>query len=160
MCCHTGGSGVKSTLEGGMAKEGTQVVGNRLYLPGCVGGSLVNFLVDTGSGVSILAARVWRKWRRPENELQKYLGRLCSVEGRALECIGRARLAVTLGTRTVLWDFIVTKIGEDMGILGNDFAMAHRLTVLPHERAVYLPAVPRSGKDDMGECLPSARMRR
>ena len=48
--------------------------------------------------------------------------------GRALKCMGQARLAVTLGTRTVLWDFIVTKIGEDKGILGNDFAMAHRLT--------------------------------
>ena len=39
--------------EGGAAKEGTQVVGNGLYLPGWVGGSVVNFLADTGSGVSI-----------------------------------------------------------------------------------------------------------
>ena len=70
--------------------------------------------------------------------------------------MGRERLAVTLGTRTVLWDFIVTETGEDEGILGNDFAMAHRLTVRLHEGAVYQPAVPRSGTDDMGECLPCA----
>ena len=66
-----------------------QVVGNRLYLPGCVGGSVVNCLVDTGSGVSFLAVLVWRKLRRPENELQKYWGRLCSVsKGQALKCMG------------------------------------------------------------------------
>ena len=67
------------------------------------------------------------------------LGRLCSVEGRALECLGKARLTVTLGTRVVEWGFIVAEIGEDEGILGNDFAMAHELTVRPCEGAVYLP---------------------
>ena len=50
----------------------------------------------------------------------------------------------------------MTEIGEDEGILGNDFAMAHQLTVRPHEAAVYLPAAPRSGTDDMGEHLPYA----
>ena len=63
---------------------------------------------------------------------------------------------MTLGTQMVLWDFVVTQIGEDEGILGNDFTMAHLLTVWPHEGAVYLPAAPRSGTDDMGECLPCA----
>ena len=29
----------------GAAKKGTQVVGNGLYLPGCIEGSVVNFLV-------------------------------------------------------------------------------------------------------------------
>ena len=106
---------------------------------------MVNFLVDTGSGVSILAARIWRKWRRSEENLKKYWGRLCSVEGRALECMGGARLAVTFGTRTLLWDFIMTEIGEDKGILGSDFATAHQLTVRPQEGAVYLQAVPRGG---------------
>ena len=48
----------------------------------------------------------------------------------------------------------MTEIDEDEGILGNDFAMAHRLSVRPHEGAVYLLAVSRSGTDDMGERLP------
>ena len=43
------------------------------------------------------------------------------------------RSAVTLGTRKIEWDFVVTEIGEDKGIIGNDFVMAHRLTVRPHE---------------------------
>ena len=51
----------------------------------------VSFRVDTGSGVSILAARTWRKWGRAEDELTRYWGWLCSVEGRALECLGRAK---------------------------------------------------------------------
>ena len=42
--------------KGGAAKKGTQVVETALYLPECIGGSVVNFLVDTGSGVWILAA--------------------------------------------------------------------------------------------------------
>ena len=57
------------------------MVGNGLYLPGRIEGNGVNFLVDTGSGVSILAARTWNKWGRAEDELTRYLGRLCSVEG-------------------------------------------------------------------------------
>ena len=49
-------------------------------------------------------------------------------------------MAVTLGTRVIDWDFIVAEIGEDEGILGNDFAMAQVLMVRPHEGVVYLPA--------------------
>ena len=48
---------------------------------------------------------------------------LGAVEGRALECLGKARLTVTLGTRVVEWGFIVAEIRDDEGILGNDFAM-------------------------------------
>ena len=41
----------------GATTEETVMVGNVLYLPGWVEGNRVSFLVDTGSGVSILAAR-------------------------------------------------------------------------------------------------------
>ena len=68
------------------------MVRNRLYLPGRIEGNGVSFLVHTGSGVSILAARTWRKWGCAEDELTRYWGQLCSVEGRAPECLGRARL--------------------------------------------------------------------
>ena len=129
----------------GAATEESVMVGNGLYLPGRIEGNGVSFLVDTGSGVSILAARTWRKWGRAEDELTRYWGRLCSVEGRALECLGRARLTVTLGTRVIKWSFIVAEIGDDEGILGNDFAMAHELTVRPFSG---------TRKEHMGEHLP------
>ena len=133
----------------GAATEETWAVGTCLYLQGLIAGSKVSFLVDTGSGVSILAARIWREWDRPRDELAKYLERLRSVEGQALECLGRTRLAVTLGTSVIEWDFIVAEIGEDEGILGNDFAMAQHLTVLPQDSAVYLPASSSAQKEDM-----------
>ena len=97
----------------GAATEESVMVGNGLYLSGRIEGNGVSFLVDTGFGVSILAARTWRKWGRAEDELARYSGRLCSVEGRALECLGRARLTVTLGTRVIEWSFIVAEIGDD-----------------------------------------------
>ena len=43
---------------------------------------------------------------------------------------------------------------SDEGILGNDFAMAHELTVRPCEGAVYLPDLAGTGKGHMGERLP------
>ena len=138
----------------GAATEESVTIGNGLYLPGRIGGNGVSFLVDTGSGVSILVARTWRKWGRTEDELTRYWGRLCSVEGRALECLGKARLTVTLGTRVVEWGFIVAEIGDEEGILVNDFAMAHELTVWPCEGAVYLPDLAGTGKGHMGERLP------
>ena len=107
-----------------------------------------------GIGVSILAARTWKKWGRTEDELTRYWGRLCSVEGQALECLGKARLTVTLGTRVIEWGFIVAEIGDDEGILGNDFAMAHELTVRPCEGAVYLPDHTGTGRGHLGERLP------
>ena len=140
--------------QGGAATEESVTIGNGLYLLGRIGGSGVSFLVDTGSGVSILAARKWKEWGRTEDELTRYWGRLCSVEGRALECLGKARLTVTLGTRVVEWGFIVAEIGDDEGILGNDFAMAHELTVRPCEGAVYLPDHAETGRGHLGERLP------
>ena len=140
--------------QGGAATEESVTIGNGLYLLGRIGGSGVSFLVDTGSGVSILAARKWKEWGRTEDELTRYWGRLCSVEGRALKCLGKARLTVTLGTRVVEWGFIVAEIGDDEGILGNDFAMAHELTVRPCEGAVYLPDHAETGRGHLGERLP------
>ena len=48
----------------------------------------------------------------------------------------------------------MAEIGDDEGILGNDFAMAHELTVRPCEGAVYLPDLAGTGKGHMGEHLP------
>ena len=89
-----------------------------------------------------------------EDGLTRYWGRLCSVEGRALECLGKARLTATQGTQVIEWSFIVAEIGDDEGILGNDFAMAHELTVRPCEGASYLPDLAGTEKGHMGERLP------
>ena len=61
---------------------------------------------------------------------------------------------MTLGTRVVEWGFIVAEIRDDEGILGNDFAMAHELTVRPCEGAVYLPDHAETGRGHLGERLP------
>ena len=58
----------------GKRAEETVMVGNGLYLPGRIEGNGVSFLVDTRYGVSILAARTWRKWGRTEDELTRYWG--------------------------------------------------------------------------------------
>ena len=129
------------------------MVGNGLYIPGRIEGNIVSFLVDTGSGVSILAAWTWRKWGHAEGELTRYWGQLCSVEGRALDCLGRTRLTETLGTRAIEWNVIVAEIGDDEGILGNDFAMAHELTVRPCDGAVYLPTLSKAKEEHMGQRL-------
>ena len=96
--------------------EEALTVANGLYLQGRICESAVNFLVDTGSGVSIVASRIWRCRREG---LTKYWGRLCLVEGRAFDCLGRGRLAVNLGSQVITWDFLMAEIGEDEGILGN-----------------------------------------
>ena len=71
-----------------------------------------------------------------------------------LESLGRTRLTVTLGTRAIKWNFIVAEIGDDEGILGNDFEMAHELTVRPCKGAVYLPNLSRAKEEHMGQRLP------
>ena len=108
--CHQKGERMPDQRYGrtlGKRTEESVTVGNGLYLPGRIEGNGVSFLGDTGSGVSILAARTWRKWSCAEDRLTRYWGRLCSVEGRALECLGKARLTVTLGSRVIEWSFIV-----------------------------------------------------
>ena len=48
----------------------------------------------------------------------------------------------------------MAEIGDDEGILGNDFAMAHELTVRPCEGAVYLPNLSSAREENMGQRLP------
>ena len=62
-------------------------------------------------------------------------------------------LTVCLGTWAIDWDFILAEIGEDEGILGNDFAVAHWLTIRPHEGAVYLPGRTSEGTENLGKRL-------
>ena len=61
---------------------------------------------------------------------------------------------MTLGNRAIKWNFIVAEMGDDEEILGNDFAMAHELTVRPCEGAVYLPNLSRAKEEHMGQRLP------
>ena len=124
------------------------MVGNGLYLPGWIEGNGVSFLVDTGSRVSILAARTCG------GRANQVLGAAVFSRRTSARVLGRARLTVTLGTRVIEWSFIVAEIGDDEGILGNDFAMAHELTVRPCDGAVYLPDLAGTGKGHMGERLP------
>ena len=49
----------------------------------------------------------------------------------------------------------LTLSGDDKGILGNDFAMAQRLTVRPHEAAVYLPKTSGGGRKDVRHSVDS-----
>ena len=48
----------------------------------------------------------------------------------------------------------MVEIENDEGILGNNFTMAHELTVRPCEGAVYLPDLSGTRKEHMGERLP------
>ena len=103
----------------GAVEEGTQTIGNGLYIQGREAGSTVRFLVETGSGVLIFRARVWNDWAGPKKELRKYWGWLCSTEGGAFECLGRVRLTITWDTQAIDWDFIVAELGEDRDIHSN-----------------------------------------
>ena len=60
---------------------------------------------------------------------------------------------MTPGTRAIKWKFIVAEIEDDEGILGNDFAMEHKLTVRLRKGAVYLPDLSRARKEHMGQRL-------
>ena len=71
--------------------------------------------------------------------------------GTGTHCLGSTRLTVT---RAIKWNFIVAEIGDDEGILGNDFALAHELTVRPCKGAVYLPTLSRAKEEHMGQRLP------
>ena len=48
----------------------------------------------------------------------------------------------------------MAEIGDDEGILGNDFAMAHELTVWPCEGVMYLPTLYKAKEEHMGQGLP------
>ena len=48
----------------------------------------------------------------------------------------------------------MAEIEDDEGLLGNDFAMVHKLTVWPCEGAVYLPTLSRAKEEHMGQRLP------
>ena len=69
-----------------------------IYLHGRVAGDSVRFLVDKGSNVLLIAPQIWRRWGRGREELGHYRGRLLSVEGCALECLGQVLLLMDFGT--------------------------------------------------------------
>ena len=82
------------------------------------------------------------------------LGAVVLSRGTSARVPGQSETYRGSGTRVIKWSFIVAEIGDDEGILGNDFAMAHELTVRPCEGAVYLPDLSGTRKEHMGEHLP------
>ena len=59
------------------------------------------------------------------------LGRLRLVQGQALDHLGQAHFSIVIGKRAIEW--VMAEIGTDEGILGNDFAMTHKVIVRLHE---------------------------
>ena len=72
----------------------------------------------------------------PEGQASHVLGTTMFSGGTSAQLPGTSEDGRNLGVQVITWDFIVAEIGEDKGILDNDFAMAHRIKVQPHEAAV------------------------
>ena len=114
-------------------------IGNGLYLPGRIGEGAVNFLVDTGSGVFYCSSADLETVGMPEGRANEVLGTTILGGRTSVGLPGTSEACCKHGSTGHHLGLHSGEIGEDEGILGNDFAMAHRLKVRPHEAAVYLP---------------------
>ncbi len=98
---------------------------NGYYITGHVN-KPVDFLIDTGSNVTIISDRIYcditragiRINLRPANIL------LQTVSGSAIDTCGEAEVEIRLGDTFYPFPVIVAAISQD-GILGNDFISQH-----------------------------------
>ena len=81
----------------------------------------VNFLVDTGSQISIVPASKWDKDNRSKGE------ELLAANGTTIAMFGQRHLSMRFGEKKFEWTFIVAEVMQP--IIGADFLCAHSLMV-------------------------------
>ena len=81
----------------------------------------VNFLVDTGSQISILPASKWDCEHRSKGSS------LVAANGTAIASFGNRLMTLHFGVKSFKWNFMVADVTQP--ILGVDFLCAHSLLV-------------------------------
>jgi len=85
----------------------------------------VSFLIDTGTGVSLLNKEVWDKLNQTKDALKPVVTqRIMGVDGIPNRIEGSVSVPVTIGKATVTHDFIVANEITAEAILGLDFLEA------------------------------------
>ena len=81
----------------------------------------VNFLVDTGSQISILTASRWDRenWSKGSS--------LVAANGTSITSFGNRLMTLRFGVKNFRWNFVVADVTQP--ILGADFLCAHSLIV-------------------------------
>ena len=81
----------------------------------------MNFLVDTGSQISILPASKWDKENRVKSSS------LVAANGTSITSFGNRLMTLRFGVKSFRWNFVVAEVTQP--ILGADFLCAHSLMV-------------------------------
>jgi len=96
--------------------------GGELYVNGCVQGTPVKFLIDTGANITIVKSSVWEQMsNRPE--LEHVEVKMVLADGTASPFTGRGLFTVQLGKEEAVHTIWVANIEQD-GILGLDLMRA------------------------------------
>ena len=100
-----------------------------MYVTARVDGIAINFLVDTGSSVTMLSTRMYNMINEKSTaRLEPVEFPLAGVDGVDLEAIGTITKAITLGNIGRRQQIVVANISAD-GILGIDFLRQNRCQV-------------------------------
>ena len=109
--------------------------GTGVYLSGCMNGSGVNFVVDSGSTVTVISTKVHDKISESRKPALKGVHeRFILADGGSMRVRGRCDASLTLSDIEVDHEVVVADIKAE-GLLGSDFMMQHNC-VLDFQKGV------------------------
>lgn len=100
------------------------VVGNSLSVTGKVQEKAFNFLVDTGSAITIVSSSAFSQLKSLDSRLEEVPYDVRLADGQDLLVQGQADMEITLGPLKVIHKVVVANIKQEV-ILGIDFLSAH-----------------------------------
>ena len=97
-----------------------------LLVPAKVGSFCENFLVDSGSGVTVVSEEFFERTRmETKGDIKPSKLNLFTASGDSLEILGEISLCLEIGGRKFEHDVVIGNIGGTSGILGADFMQKH-----------------------------------
>lgn len=103
-----------------------------------INGVKVNFLIDTGSAVSILSSKIFELLENAPTQLGSVFNTMTAADGGIIKTYGKSSLSFQLGDIDFTQDFIIADIYDLQGILGFDFFFLENNDIAVHLAKSYL----------------------
>ena len=125
--------------------------GTGIHLTACINGCGVNFVVDSGSTITVVSVRVFDKIpNHKKPALEHIKERFVLADGGTMNVLGRCVVDLSIGNLYLKHEVVVADVAAE-GLLGSDFMMKHNCILDFQRQSMVIDGEKVNIREELGE---------